>query len=170
MKLITLAHRVQGLIFPVGNPKKVTGLDDLAREDIKFINRNRGSGTRIWLDNKLIEMDLDPNQIVGYTQELNSHTAITQSIKTGSADLGIGLIAAAVIDNMDFIPLFEEQYDLVIPDNLFKDKEIFSFLEFLNSGKFRQTIDNLEGYKTQKTGTLMSVKSNSITRDGEFNP
>lgn len=170
MNMITLAHRVQGLIFSGGNPKKVTGLDDLAREDISFINRNRGSGTRIWLDNKLNEMDLDPSQINGYTQELNSHTAITQTIKNGSADLGIGLIAAAVIDNLDFIPLFEEQYDLVVPDNLFEDKEFFSFLDFLNSADFRQEINSLEGYKTQKTGTLMSVKSNFITHVGGINP
>ncbi len=170
IKMITLAHRVQGLIFSGGNPKKVSGLDDLIREDIKFINRNRGSGTRIWLDNKLSELDLDPCQISGYTQELNSHTAITQTIKNGSADMGIGIIAAAVIDNLDFIPLFEEQYDLVIPDNLFEEKEILSFLDFLNSGNYRQSINSLEGYKSQKTGTLINVKSNFIIDDDSINP
>lgn len=168
--MITLAHRVQGLIFSGGNPKKVSGLDDLIREDIKFINRNRGSGTRIWLDNKLSELDLDPCQISGYTQELNSHTAITQTIKNGSADMGIGIIAAAVIDNLDFIPLFEEQYDLVIPDNLFEEKEILSFLDFLNSGNYRQSINSLEGYKSQNTGTLINVKSNFIIDDDSINP
>ena len=115
-------------------------------------------------------MGLSPSQIDGHTQELNSHTAVTHSIKNGFADLGLGLIAAAVIDNLDFFPLFEEQYDLVIPDYLFKDKDFSPFLELLNSGNYRRTIDKLEGYKARKTGTLMNVQSNLMTHDGGLNP
>jgi putative molybdopterin biosynthesis protein len=159
-KMVTLAHRVQGIIIAAGNPKQISSLEDLARDDIKFVNRNRGSGTRIWLDNKLNELGLNPEVIDGYTQELCSHTGITQEIKLDSADMGIGLIAAAVEEDLDFIPLFEEQFDLVVPESQSEDKDILSMLDFLTTANYRRTIDNLEGYKNQKTGTLKEVKTN----------
>jgi putative molybdopterin biosynthesis protein len=158
--MVTLAHRVQGIIIAAGNPKQISSLEDLARDDIKFVNRNRGSGTRIWLDNKLNELGLNPEVIDGYTQELCSHTGITQEIKLDSADMGIGLIAAAVEEDLDFIPLFEEQFDLVVPESQSEDKDILSMLDFLTTANYRRTIDNLEGYKNQKTGTLKEVKTN----------
>jgi putative molybdopterin biosynthesis protein len=90
--MITLAHRTQGLIVARGNPKQVFGLHDVARQDITFINRNRGSGTRIWLDERLNEIGLDQEMVNGYTKELYSHTGIAQAIKLGTADAGIGLM------------------------------------------------------------------------------
>ena len=158
IKMITLANRIQGIIIAAGNPKQVSGLEDLARDDIKFINRNRGSGTRIWLDNRLGELGLKSAQINGYTQVSNSHTATTQAIKFGFADLGIGLIAAAVKDNLDYIPLFEEQYDLVVPGVHFEDKDILMMLDFLTTADCRKSINLLEGYKTQKTGSLFNLQ------------
>lgn len=160
IKLITLAHRVQGIIIAPGNPKQISGIEDLGRDDIKFVNRNRGSGTRIWLDNRLDELGLNPEVIYGYTQEGNSHTAITQEIKLGSADMGIGLIAAAVEEGLDYIPLFEEQFDLVVPETQSDDKDILSMLDFLTTAKYRRSIDNMEGYQNLKTGNLKEVKPN----------
>ena len=157
IKLITLAHRIQGIIVAAGNPKQISRLDDLARKDITFINRNRGSGTRIWLDNELSKLGLETRDINGYTQELNSHTGITKAIKLGTADLGIGLIAAAVEEGLDYIPLFEEQYDLVFPKGQVEDTDIQVMLDYLTTANFRQSISSLAGYKTTKTGDYLDV-------------
>jgi len=157
IKLITLAHRTQGIIVASGNPKHISRLDDLARKDITFINRNRGSGTRIWLDNELSKLGLETRDISGYTQELNSHTGITKAIKLGTADLGIGLIAAAVEEGLDYIPLFEEQYDLVFPESQEEDTDIQAMLDYLTTANFRQSISSLAGYKTTMTGDFLDV-------------
>jgi putative molybdopterin biosynthesis protein len=155
--LITLAHRTQGIIVASGNPKHISRLEDLARKDITFVNRNRGSGTRIWLDNKLSKLGLEVRDINGYTQELNSHTGISKAITSGTADLGIGLIAAAVEEGLDYIPLFEEQYDLVIPEGQVKDAHIQAMLDYLTTANFRQSISSLAGYNTTKTGAYLDV-------------
>ena len=157
IKMITLAHRTQGLILRRGNPKRVSGLHDVARQDIIFINRNRGSGTRIWFDKKLNEIGINPEMIIGYTKELNSHTGIAQAIKLGNADIGIGLIAAAVIEDLDFIPLFDEQYDLVIPGEQIEDPAIQEMLDYISTARYRRSINSLEGYGSEKTGVLLDV-------------
>lgn len=157
VKMITLAHRTQGLIVKHGNPMQVSGFQDVARQGITFINRNRGSGTRIWLDNKLKEFGINPETVVGYTKELNSHTGVAQAIKRGTADIGIGLIAAAVMEKLDFIPLFDEQYDLVIPGEQIDDPAIQEMLDYISTAGYRQSIDSLEGYGAEKTGTLLNV-------------
>ena len=157
IKMITLAHRTQGLIVARGNPKQVSELHDVARHDITFINRNRGSGTRIWLDERLNEIGLDQEMVNGYTKELYSHTGIAQAIKLGTADVGIGLIAAAVDEDLDFIPLFDEQYDLVIPGDQIEDPTILEMLDYLSTARYRQSINSLEGYGSEKTGVFLDV-------------
>jgi putative molybdopterin biosynthesis protein len=157
IKMITLAHRTQGLIVARGNPKQVSGLHDVARQDITFINRNRGSGTRIWLDERLNEIGLDQEMVNGYTKELYSHTGIAQAIKLGTADVGIGLIAAAFDEDLDFIPLFDEQYDLVIPGDQIEDPTILEMLDYLSTARYRQSINSLEGYGSEKTGVFLDV-------------
>jgi putative molybdopterin biosynthesis protein len=157
LKLITLAHRTQGIIVAPRNPKQISRLDDLARKDITFINRNRGSGTRIWLDSELRKLGLETGDINGYTQEVHSHSGITKAIKFGTADLGIGLIAAAVERELDYIPLFEEQYDLVFPESQVDDTDMQTMLNYLTTANFRKSISSLAGYTTTKTGDSLEV-------------
>ena len=156
-KMVTLAHRTQGLLIKRGNPKQVSGIHDVAHQDITFINRNRGSGTRIWFDKKLKEIGINPEMIVGYTKELNSHTGIAQAIKIGIADIGIGLIAAAVVERLDFIPLFEEQYDLVFPEEQLEEPAIQELLDYISTARYRQSINSLDGYRSDYTGTSLEV-------------
>jgi putative molybdopterin biosynthesis protein len=152
IKVITLAHREQGLMFAPGNPKQITGLGDIGREDISIINRNRGSGTRIWFDKFLKDSEIHPGEINGYTQEMNSHTAVAASIKSGIADTGLGLIAAATLEGLDFIPLFAEQYDLVFHEEKI-DQNIFnSIMDILTGVECRHTVNSLAGYDSSKTG------------------
>jgi putative molybdopterin biosynthesis protein len=158
---ITLAHRVQGMIVAAGNPKGISNLDDLVREDITFINRNRGSGTRIWLEYRLRDRGIKLESISGYAQVTNSHSGISHAISTGAADVGIGLFAAADEKGLDFIPIFEEQYDLVFPTEILQEKDTQAMLDLLVSSKYRSSIDKLKGYRTQNTGNLTEVKINN---------
>lgn len=156
--LVRLANRVQGLLFAQDNPKGISDLNDLSRSEIRFVNRNAGSGTRIWLDNKLSELGIPGEQINGYTKELNSHTAVAQEIKLGFADLGIGLIAAGEAFQLDSIPLFEEQYDLIIPGGNMEDQDLMAVMDYISSQSTRKTIGNFPGYDSHKTGASLEVR------------
>ncbi|MEJ5203178.1 MAG: substrate-binding domain-containing protein, partial [Anaerolineales bacterium] len=115
MALITLAHRTQGLLIAAGNPKGIRKLGDLCRPTTRLINRNSGSGTRLWLDRELKRLGLSPQDINGYAQCVSTHGEAATHVATGQADVAIGLEAAAQRHGLDFIPLFEERYDLIFP-------------------------------------------------------
>jgi putative molybdopterin biosynthesis protein len=155
VKLINLVLRDQGLIVPKGNPKKIEGIADIGREDIRFINRQAGSGTRILLDFKLKQLNIDPNIITGYKNEEFTHMSVAVAVLSGSADAGLGIYAAAKALNLDFIPVVTEQYDLVIPDEYFNIKIIQILLHIINSDDFKSRVSALGGYHTDKTGQLI---------------
>ena len=152
VSLFTLAHRQQGLIVAPGNPHQVRGLEDLARPDLTLINRNRGSGTRLWLDRHLTLLGIDSQVVHGYSREARTHTAAAEAVRSGRADLALGLQAAALQYDLDFIPLFQERFDLAIPQELAQNHRLAPFLEYLNSGEFRRSVAVLEGYDTAHTG------------------
>ena len=150
--LITLAHREQGLIIARGNPLGIRSIMDLVRSGLTFINRNRGSGTRLWLDHQLRDKGISPKQINGYSQEMVSHTSLAHAIKQGFADAGIGLKAAAVKENLDFIPLFTERYDLIIPHDRVENPEIVPIIDMVRSQTFHRKVTSLAGYEDYHTG------------------
>ena len=152
MLLITLAHREQGLIVAQGNPLNIKGLKDLEHSGLRLINRNPGSGTRIWLDQQLQHLGIQPENISGYTHEVRTHTTAAEMIAKGSADLGIGLRAAASQFELDFIPLFEERFDLVFSQALLNLPQLQLTLERLQSRALRHQIGKLAGYHTGQTG------------------
>jgi putative molybdopterin biosynthesis protein len=153
MLLVTLAHREQGLLVARGNPHQIKGLQDLERSSLRLINRNPGSGTRIWLDQQLKQLGIQPESIAGYTHEVRTHTAAAEIIAKGGADLGIGLRAAASQYELDFIPLFEERFDLVFSQELLSTPQLQSTLDRLQSQSLRQQIGKLAGYHTDQTGS-----------------
>ena len=157
MKLVTLAHREQGLLVPAGNPRQVRKLEDLARGDLTFINRNPGSGTRLWLDKQLRVLGIPTDQIPGYNREVRTHTAVAQAVAGGKADAGVGLAAAARQLGLDFIPLFQERFDLVIPAQSLGEARFGVMLDFLQGGEFRHMAENLGGYDTHHTGEEISA-------------
>ncbi|OGO17470.1 MAG: hypothetical protein A2Z14_17090 [Chloroflexi bacterium RBG_16_48_8] len=135
-----------------GNPLSIHGLDDLIGTRVRFINRQPGSGTRIWLDQQLEHLELDCKQILGYEREVHTHLHVADEVLSGRADVGLGLQAAAIQSELDFIPLFNERYDLVIPEEQFHSPGLLPALETLHSKKFRQAIERLGGYNTQNSG------------------
>lgn len=156
---ITLAYREQGLILARGNPLGIRSLGDLLRPGLNFINRNRGSGTRLWLDHSLHQLEISSDQISGYSQEVNSHTDIAEAIQQGLADTGIGLRAAAAKENLDFIPLFTERYDLILPRDSLANPVIVPIIDLLKSRTFHQIVSALAGYDDNHTGETRIISA-----------
>jgi putative molybdopterin biosynthesis protein len=157
MRLITLIYRQQGLIVAPGNPKDIHDIVDLAGTRLRFINRQPGSGTRIWFDQQLTTLGLDCDQIVGYEREVHTHNQVANEILAGRADVGLGLQAIAIQSGLDFIPLFTERYDLVIPEDQFHNPNLQPALEVMYSKKFRLAVESLGGYDTHDLGVEISV-------------
>jgi putative molybdopterin biosynthesis protein len=157
MSLVSLAERQQGLIVAPGNPRYVRSLADLAREDLTFINRNRGSGTRLWLDGQLQRLWIPVNEIRGYAREVNTHTGVARAVAEAQANVGLGLQAAAQRFGLGFIPLFQEHYDLVIPQASLTNRNFIPLLDRLQSVRFRQNATALGGYDTAHTGEQITL-------------
>ena len=155
VKLVNLVLRDQGLIVQRGNPKSIKGIEDLAQNDISFINRQAGSGTRILLDFRLNQIGIDPADINGYHHEEFTHMAVAVAVLSGTADTGLGIHAAAAALNLDFIPVVTEQYDLIIAAEHFDSENIQLLLEAVNSREFKSRVDALGGYSTEKTGEII---------------
>ncbi len=157
IKLVHLVLRDQGLIVMPGNPKGITGVEDLVRDDILFINRQNGSGTRILLDYRLKESGLKPQIIKGYENEEFTHMAVAVAVLSGTADTGLGIYAAAKALGLDFVPIVTEQYDLVIPEEHFDSDNIQFFLETINAEAFKKRVRGMGGYSTEKTGKVVDI-------------
>ena len=150
MQVVTLAHREQGLMLTPGNPKSIRSLADLTRSDVTFINRNPGSGTRLWFDLQIQNQSLPSININGYQNHVSTHTESARMVRSGKADAAIGLKAAAHQIGLDFIPLFHERYDIVFS----KDQQplLIPILDLLQTSAFRRGIESLTGYETMHTG------------------
>jgi len=155
MTMLTLAYREQGFMVPRGNPLQIHGVEDLAREDINIINRNRGSGTRLWLDLQLRRLGIEPGNVSGYKLEARTHTRVAEAVAAGQVDVGLGLEAAARQYELDFVPLFHERYDLVITQEQMEDQKLVPIFDILQSGDFRGEMDRLGGYETGHTGDVI---------------
>lgn len=150
--VINLAYRVQGLMVSAGNPKKIKGLSDLRRPDVVFINRQKSSGTRVLLDMHLKKQKISPGEITGYDIELDNHLAVASAVAQGKADTGLGIEAAARSTGLDFLPLFNERYDLIIPVPVYKSKLVAPLLKIIGSNEFKKIIKEVDGYDTSQTG------------------
>ncbi len=151
MTLLTLAYREQGLIIETGNPHHIQGLEDLTR-NIQFINRNKGSGTRLWLDGQLERLGIPVEKVLGYTHEAFTHTQVALAVASGQAQVGLGIHAAATRQHLDFIPLFSERYDLVLPHEQIIDRQLAPLFDTFYSSEFRRAVSNLSGYDTIHLG------------------
>jgi putative molybdopterin biosynthesis protein len=155
-----LVMRDQGLIIPRNNPKDIKGINDLTRDDINFVNRQAGSGTRILLDYLLDRSGINPDSITGYNHEEYTHMAIAVDVLSGAADCGMGIFAAARALDLEFIPIDREQYDLIIPSSMLEIPNIQAILDTIGSHIFQERVKALGGYDPSKSGQLwMEVDS-----------
>jgi putative molybdopterin biosynthesis protein len=147
--------REQGLMVQKGNPKGVRSLKDLERPDVNYVNRQRGSGTRVLLDYQLGKLGISSVVISGYQLEEFTHLAVAADVKSGRADCGMGITAAANALELDFIPLFTEQYQLVIPRSVLEDHLLDPIFELAQDPEFRQAVMRLPGYDVSQMGKLV---------------
>ena len=150
MEIVTLAYRTQGLILTQGNPKGIKKIADLARNNVRFVNRNAGSGTRLWLDAELRKQKIPVEKITGYEILVKTHSEAASLIEAGKADASLGLQAAAHQHGLDFIPLFEERYDLILPRE--QEQTLNPLLDYIQTADFRQLLSSLSGYSTAHSG------------------
>jgi putative molybdopterin biosynthesis protein len=156
--LLGFVEREQGLILPKGNPKAIMQVEDLLRNDVTFVNRQRGAGTRVLLDYVLGQRGLDPAQINGYARQEYTHLAVAAAVKSGAADCGLGILAAARSLDLDFVPLMHERYDLVIPQQYYADALLAPLLTILRdpTSPFRRAVQELGGYATPRMGEVLA--------------
>ena len=154
-RLVHLAMREQGLMVMPGNPKQIAGLDDLSRSGVNFVNRQRGSGTRMLLDYKLVKAGIRCTEVTGYDKEVGTHMAVAASIAAGTADVGMGVRAAASALGLDFIPIAQEQYDILL-NFAGDDERLLLILNILQSPEFRREVESWGGYDLRNAGKLIS--------------
>ena len=150
IEIITFAHRTQGLMLANGNSKNIKKIEDVAGPNVHFVNRNAGSGTRLWFDAELRRLKIPTAKITGYDRVVKTHSEAASAVRSGRADAALGLQAAAHQYELDFIPLFEERYDLVLPHE--NEKTLSPFLDYIQTTDFRNSLASLTGYNSAHSG------------------
>jgi molybdopterin molybdotransferase/putative molybdopterin biosynthesis protein len=150
--VVRLVHREQGLLVAPGNPLGLRGVADLGRPGLRYVNRQRGAGTRVLLDYELARAGIDPAAIVGYGREEPTHLAVAAAIASGRADCGMGVLAAARAFDLDFVPVTSEPYDLVLERASLEHEVLAPLWELLSSRQFRSAVEVLGGYDTTEMG------------------
>ncbi len=153
--LVTLVRREQGLIVPEGNPQNIAGIDDLTREDVTIVNRQRGAGTRLLLDYELAQRGIDAAQVQGYGREEYTHLAVAAAVASGTASTGLGVRAAARALRLGFVTVGWERYDLVIPREHYESELLQPLLGLLHDEAFRAAVAALPGYDVGPMGEVV---------------
>lgn len=157
LKVVTFMHREQGFFVPTGNPRGITGVQDLVGTGLRFVNRQAGSGTRVLFDYELSRHGLDPDEIQGYGYDEYTHMAVAVAVLSGKADTGLGVLSAANALGLDFVPLAEERYDLIIPEEIFATPMMRTVLDIMTSARFKQAVEARGGYSCRETGNLVQA-------------
>jgi molybdate-binding protein/DNA-binding transcriptional regulator YhcF (GntR family) len=154
VNLVTLSQRQQGLIVAARNPKRIRDVSDLTRQEVRFVNRQRGAGTRVFLDLLLAQRGITPDQVNGYEHEAPTHLAVTSAIAAGLADAGLGIGAAAHALGLEFVPLAVERYELAYYTATAARPAVRQVLRTLRSPSFTAAVRALTGYDTRETGRV----------------
>ena len=157
VKLVRCVGRQQGMMVAKGNPLGIEAFADIAKPGVRYVNRQRGSGTRILTDYLCKQNELDTAAIYGYDREELTHTSVAAQIVSGSADAGMGIYSAAKLYDLDFIPICIEEYDLIIPDHAWDTPQVRAMLETMKSDAFREKILSLGGYTVENPGEIIAI-------------
>jgi putative molybdopterin biosynthesis protein len=150
--VVRLVHRDQGLLVAPGNPLELAKIDDLTRPGLRYVNRQRGAGTRALLDHELARRGITPDEVPGYSREEHTHLAVAAAVAAGRADTGLGILAAARAFGLDFVPVAQEPYDLVLRTDSLDDDRLAPLWELLDRTDFRAEVEALGGYSCVETG------------------
>lgn len=155
--LVNLVYRTQGFIVPKGNPRGIRGFEDLVRDDVVFVNRQAGAGTRLLTDLYLKKLKIDPQSVKGYHHEEFTHMAVAAAVLSGAADTGLAVLSAAQALGLDFIPVAQERYDIAIPQEFYDSPMLQAMLGIIREDKeFRAQIVNMGGYDVAEMGNVIS--------------
>lgn len=157
VKLVSCVGRQQGLMVARGNPLNICSFADISRQGIRYVNRQKGSGTRILTDYLCSREKVEPSDVYGYTREELTHTSVAAQIACGSADVGMGIYSAAKLYDLDFIPICIEEYDLIIPDHAWDSPMVQQLLTILRSDAFREKILSMGGYTIDHPGQVLCL-------------
>lgn len=157
MAVIKGVHRIQGIMVKEGNPLGISNLRDLTKDGVRYVNRQRGAGTRVLFDYKLKELCIDIGEIKGYDREMSTHMAVAAAVASDGADAGMGIMSAAKSMNLDFIKVGPEEYDFAVPQKFLKLPQIKAFIKILKSLEFRQRLAELGGYDAEYAGDVVYV-------------
>jgi putative molybdopterin biosynthesis protein len=152
LAVVRLVHRDQGLLVAPGNPLGLTGLADLTRPELRYVNRQRGAGTRVLLDFELERLGVSPDDVDGYPREEPTHLAVAAAVAAGRADAGLGIMAAARAFGLDFVPVTREPYDLVVAAGAMDSPLLAPLWSLLRSDRFQAAVTELGGYSTKEMG------------------
>lgn len=155
MALIKGVHRIQGIMVKKGNPLGIHEIKDIVGGNVRYVNRQRGAGTRILLDYQLKRQGIDSNEIRGYDREMSTHMAVAAAVAGESADAGMGVLSAAKAMNLDFIQVGPEEYDFAVPEKFLETRGVRAFIERLKSDDFKKRVAELGGYDTYETGRII---------------
>jgi putative molybdopterin biosynthesis protein len=158
--LIKGVGRTQGIMLQPGNPLGINSIEDLVTTPpfaVKYINRQRGAGTRVLFDYKLAQLGIEAGQIAGYEREAATHMAVAAAVKDGAADAGMGVLSAANAMGLDFVPVGDEEYDFAVPESFLELDIIKAFIELIRSDEFKRRLDELGGYTYSQIGDIINV-------------
>ena len=153
--LIKCVKRIQGIMVPKGNPHGITSIKDISEKNLKFVNRQRGAGTRLLLDYNLKKLKIDPSEIKGYDREEFTHLQVAAAVENNDADCGLGIYSAAKMMGLDFIPVANEEYDIAIPGKFLEKSIINEFINLIKSNEFKEKLDELGGYDYREIGEII---------------
>jgi putative molybdopterin biosynthesis protein len=154
--ILKLVKRIQGFMVQKGNPLNIKDFNDLKR--VRYVNRQKGAGTRLLLDYYLGKNNIKPEEINGYSREELTHLTVAAQIAGGSADCGMGVLSAAEYMGLDFVEICHEEYDIAVPEYMLKDDKFKAFYEVITSEELKKEVNKLGGYEFPDTGKLIHVE------------
>ena len=153
--VVNLFRRDLGFVVAPKNPFQIRGFEDLTQKGIRFVNRQKGSGTRVLLDQHLKRLQISPAKINGYRKEVYTHFEVGLSILSKEADVGVATIAISKLLGLRFIPITQESFDMILDQSTFFEKGVQAFMEVLNSHEFRNRVEKLGSYDFKNSGKVL---------------
>lgn len=157
MAIIKGVNRIQGIMVKKGNPLDIHTIEDLARKDVRYVNRQRGAGTRVLFDYRLKELGIPAESINGYEREMTTHMAVAAAVASDSADAGMGVLSSANAMGLDFVEIAYEEYDFAVPVKFLESPHIKAFIDIIQSDEFKAKLDEMGGYTADSAGTVITL-------------
>jgi excisionase family DNA binding protein len=157
--VVNLFYRELGFVLAKGNPLNIAGFEDLKRDEVRFINRQTGSGTRLLLDHHLGKAKIPDERIRGYDQEVFTHIEVGLAVLSGEADTGIATAAVSTLLGLDFVPITRERFDMICDQSVFFQKGVQALVEVLNGDLFRKRVEKLQSYDFRSAGRILYAQS-----------